>query len=266
MIAVSNNKLSIPENERNIGCEGDSNVATRIFVVSNLLLSALTFRLDLSKADGTTDTCLLTKTVTDTTIDLLWNILASNMSTHGALKVQLRAFDSNELDPDNEREIWHSEMGQFVIKDSINAASSIPSPLPSEFTEMEQRIEEDMQSIAGDMQTINTAMQNISEDMQTIASAEDAIALDKQAVATDRQTVANDLLATGQDRTTVANDKLIVAQYKQAAATSESEAKAARDAAIAARDFAESIYLWQSAPLLSNADNAVLLDAPHLPV
>lgn len=131
MIKIEDRKLYIPSADSLIGFKGDNKVNIISFSVSDLSLSEFDFKLDIKICDkpGIID---LIKTIETDKIILTWEVLKEHIS-NGMLYIQLRAFNDNE-------QIWHSEVGHIKVGDSINATDYFPSPLPSEFEQMEQRV------------------------------------------------------------------------------------------------------------------------------
>ena len=75
----------------------------------------------------------LDKTIEADRVVLTWIVKKQDLPRQGLLYAQLRAFSGDD-------EIWHSGINYFVVGESINATDYFPSPLPSEFEQMEQRV------------------------------------------------------------------------------------------------------------------------------
>ena len=112
--------MIIPNEDKIIGFEGDNRVEKRIFEVSNSALLDFDFKLDVKTSNGAVGIVDLVKTVEENMITLTWEILKGHIA-NGMLFIQLRAFSGND-------EIWHSEIGCFEVKGSINAVEHFHSP------------------------------------------------------------------------------------------------------------------------------------------
>lgn len=129
--------MSIPIPDRVIGYVGDNLVETRIFEIdrfyNDIDLAEFEFKLD-TEINGVKNIILLDKSVDENKIILTWTIAESHVLNAGHMNIQIRAFKG-------EVEKWHSNQDYVIVRESINASQSIPSPLPSEFEQYEQRIE-----------------------------------------------------------------------------------------------------------------------------
>lgn len=132
MIKVSGRKLIMPQNERYIGFLKDNLAEKREFLISDKALSALEFRIDVENP-----ACTVTpeKTVgEDGYARLTWEIGSGVTSVHGRIRVQLRA-----LDPDCAM-VWHSEICDFFIGNSVDAQSQYSDADLSGFEQIEKKV------------------------------------------------------------------------------------------------------------------------------
>lgn len=132
MIKVSGRKLIMPQNERYIGFLKDNLAEKREFLISDKALSALEFRIDIENP-----ACTVTpeKTVGDDGYArLTWEIGSGVTSVHGRIRVQLRA-----LDPDGAM-VWHSEICDFFIGNSVDAQSQYSDADLSGFEQIEKKV------------------------------------------------------------------------------------------------------------------------------
>lgn len=136
MITLDGRNLIIPVDEQTIGFVGDNKTEIRIFQLSRFYegidLSGFDFKLD-TDVNGTKNIIDLTKTVLEDKITLTWTIESSHVTLSGYMVVQIRAFQG-------EVECWHSSKKSVIVSESIGATSTIESPLPSEFEQMEVRV------------------------------------------------------------------------------------------------------------------------------
>ena len=133
MITVKGKILDIPPGEKLLAMEGDNLTEFRQFKITRRSIFGLSYKLDIKKSDGILGIADLEKTEDGDAIILTWKIREGQLH-QGALAVQLRAFAPGGV------EKWSSKDGVFEVGRSINAVSAFPSPLPSEFSEMEQRV------------------------------------------------------------------------------------------------------------------------------
>ena len=132
MIKVSGRKLIMPQNERYIGFLKDNLAEKREFLISDKALSALEFRIDIENP-----ACTVTpeKTVGDDGYArLTWEIGNGVTSVPGRIRVQLRA-----LDPDGAM-VWHSEICDFFIGNSVDAQSQYSDADLSGFEQIEKKV------------------------------------------------------------------------------------------------------------------------------
>lgn len=132
MIKVSGRKLIMPQNERYIGFLKDNLAEKREFLISDKALSALEFRIDVENP-----ACTVTpeKTVgEDGYARLTWEIGSGVTSVHGRIRVQLRA-----LEPDGAM-VWHSEICDFFIGNSVDAQSQYSDADLSGFEQIEKKV------------------------------------------------------------------------------------------------------------------------------
>jgi len=160
MISIKNRKITIPTDEKNIGYVGDNKILTRTFSVDDLTLSDFNFKLDVKNKDGGKGIIDLVKTIGDTII-LTWEILEQDISVDGLLYFQLRAFDDNELK-------WHSDTDYFKVGASVNATDYFPSPLPSEFEQMEQRVTAIQSEVTGTASEVEADRAEVASNKQIV--------------------------------------------------------------------------------------------------
>lgn len=136
MIVVKNRVMLVPLDERYIGTTYDTESENRQFQIRRFAqngvdLSALTFRLDLKYANGSTDTVVLEKEIADYTITLTWEITTSQMQVPGTLFIQMRAVD------DEATVKWSSFEAAMYVSRHINTPGSYTGDL-TEIEQMEQ--------------------------------------------------------------------------------------------------------------------------------
>ncbi len=122
----------MPQNERYIGFLKDNLAEKREFLISDKALSALEFRIDIENP-----ACTVTpeKTVGDDGYArLTWEIGSGVTSVHGRIRVQLRA-----LDPDGAK-VWHSEICDFFVGNSVDAQSQYSDADLSGFEQIEKNV------------------------------------------------------------------------------------------------------------------------------
>ena len=111
----------------------------------------------------------LDKSVSDDTITLTWEILESQLTISKQLQVQVRAFNTLGV------EKWHSNLSYVEVKPSINAEKQIPSPLPTEFEQMEARVTISKTETVARADEVAVNTQTVSDNTTTaIAKASEA--------------------------------------------------------------------------------------------
>jgi len=131
MITILNRRLNIPYAERLIAMDGDNLTNSKQFRIDGLECADWDFILDTKIGTNLVNPIALEKSVDATGITLTWNIL-SNQIDSGNVCVAIRAFKGNE--------VWQTNVDSFTVGESLNAASDYPSPIPSEFTQIEQTV------------------------------------------------------------------------------------------------------------------------------
>lgn len=136
MITIVDRKLNIPRDEQIVGFTGDNLVEARTFELSrtygDIDLAAFDFKLD-TQVGEVKNIIDLEKSVVLDKITLTWTIEESHVLNSGRMAIQLRAFHGAV-------EKWHSTQEYVLVQASINATEAQPSPLPSEFEQMEVRV------------------------------------------------------------------------------------------------------------------------------
>lgn len=160
MIEIRNRDLIIPKSDEFIGVAGDNKVEVRQFVITDPKLFSFDFKLDVQQGENK-NIIDLDKTVETDKIILSWTIKKEHIPNNGILYAQLRAFSDNE-------EIWHSKKDNFRIGGRIGATDYFPSPLPSEFEEMEQRITQAKNEVEADRKEVADNTQTVADNLETV--------------------------------------------------------------------------------------------------
>ncbi len=132
MIIVRGRGLIIPESERQIGTQYDSNSEVRQIKVSRLTaggvdISHLDFRLDLRYGNEKKDTALLDKEITDDEVILTWTVDPNSVKEVGTVWIAVRGSD------DFGTVKWATNQGYLYVGKTIDT----PSGEGVDLTEME---------------------------------------------------------------------------------------------------------------------------------
>lgn len=132
MITVRGRELIIPESERQIGTQYDSNSEVRQIKVSRLTaggvdISHLDFRLDLRYGNEKKDTTLLDKEITDDEVILTWTVGPNSVKDVGTVWIAVRGSD------DFGTVKWATNQGYLYVGKTIDT----PSGEGVDLTEME---------------------------------------------------------------------------------------------------------------------------------
>lgn len=132
MITVRGRELIIPESERQIGTQYDSNSEVRQIKVSRLTaggvdISHLDFRLDLRYGNEKKDTALLDKEISDEDIILTWTVGPNSVKEVGTVWIAVRGSD------DFGKVKWATNQGYLYVGKTIDT----PSGEGVDLTEME---------------------------------------------------------------------------------------------------------------------------------
>lgn len=144
MIILRSRSLIIPTDEYNLGNDYDTNTATRVFqldrVMEGIDLANLMFKLDLTYADGTSDTLALDSEVTDDKINLTWTVTKNQLHVPGTVVVQIRA-----LNVDGNMK-WTSYIGAFFVEASMFGSADYNGKL-SEVEQFEVAIKSEKERV-----------------------------------------------------------------------------------------------------------------------
>lgn len=135
MILVKNRKLVIPREEFNIGTNYDNNSEVREFRINarsegGVDVTNLMFRLDMTYANGNSDTAMLEKSYSadDKVLSLILTITNNMLQVPGTVIIQLRGLDTSGALK------WTSYAGAFFVEEAIN----LPAHYTGTLTEFEQ--------------------------------------------------------------------------------------------------------------------------------
>lgn len=170
--------MMIGHQDQVVAWSGDNLVEVRVFELpryyNNIDMRDFDFKLD-TEINGVKNIIDLPKTVIgEDNIILVWTIAESHVTIPGRMFIQIRAFSADE-------EKWHSSQDYVFVQSSINATDAIPSPLPSEFEQMEQRVTAAKNEAQGDAQTATeqvNATQNMLDTFSTITLSEAIAAIE----------------------------------------------------------------------------------------
>ena len=167
MITVRNRTLIVPEGERVIGTDYDSNSEVRQFRVEKapggIDISHLVFRLDLMYQGETYDTCKLDKEEHDDYMILTWTVAAGNVSHPGTVWISLRAIDEAGTVK------WGSNKTAVYVQASVNTPGNVSGM--AELEEYEKKVEESLQKSAEALSAANEATSRAEEAVRTAEKA-----------------------------------------------------------------------------------------------
>lgn len=167
MITVRNRTLIVPEGERVIGTDYDSNSEVRQFRVEKapggIDISHLVFRLDLMYQGETYDTCKLEKEEHDDYMILTWTVAVGNVSHPGTVWISLRAIDEAGSVK------WGSNKAAVYVQASVNTPGNISGM--AELEEYEKKVEESLQKSAEALSAANEATIRAEEAVGTAEKA-----------------------------------------------------------------------------------------------
>ena len=141
MITVRGRELIIPESERQIGTQYDSNSEVRQIKVSRLTaggvdISHLDFRLDLRYGNEKKDTALLDKEISDEDIILTWTVGPNSVKEVGTVWIAVRGSD------DFGKVKWATNQGYLYVGRTIDTPSDSESVDLSEMEALEKRLDQ----------------------------------------------------------------------------------------------------------------------------
>jgi len=164
-IKIINRSMDIPILEQTIGYTGDNLVEARTFelhrMYGNIDLSGFDFRLDTQIGEHE-NVIYLDKTISDDKITLTWVVDESHIQYPGDMTIQIRAFNAVGV------EKWHTDPVTVKVKKAINALSSLPSPLPPEFNEMEARVAQKHNEVMEAAEQVAEDKAEVAENLATV--------------------------------------------------------------------------------------------------
>lgn len=141
LITVRGRELIIPESERQIGTQYDSNSEVRQIKVSRLTaggvdISHLDFRLDLRYGNEKKDTALLDKEISDEDIILTWTVGPNSVKEIGTVWIAVRGSDDFGIVK------WATNQGYLYVGRTIDTPSDSESVDLSEMEALEKRLDQ----------------------------------------------------------------------------------------------------------------------------
>ena len=138
MISVQNKKMIIPEEERVWGFLGDHLAEKREFFISGDYSGDMWVRLFLRFKSGAENFFVLEPCGPQGSGMLLWNIRREHIFEDGVVQAQLKVYQGVE-------EIWHSSTDFFKVLESLEVSN--PPKIPTEFEELEKKLNEKLETI-----------------------------------------------------------------------------------------------------------------------
>ena len=196
-IKIINRSMDIPIPEQTIGYTGDNLVEARTFelhrMYGNIDLSGFDFRLDTQIGEHE-NVIYLDKTISDDKITLTWVVDESHIQYPGDMTIQIRAFNAVGV------EKWHTDPVTVKVKKAINALSSLPSPLPSEFNEMEARVAQKHNEVREAAEQVAEDKAEVAENLATVLTkAQEALQSAANALASEQAAKTSEDNAKGSE-------------------------------------------------------------------
>ena len=170
MIILRSRSLIIPTDEYNLGNDYDTNTATRVFqlerVMEGIDLANLMFKLDLTYADGTSDTLALDSEVTDDKINLTWTVTKNQLHVPGTVVVQIRA-----LNVDGNMK-WTSYIGAFFVEASMFGSADYSGKL-SEVEQFEVAIKSEKERVQNEKARQDAEAERIQAEAERKSAEEE---------------------------------------------------------------------------------------------
>lgn len=190
MIKIKERKMIISNGEENLGFVGDNNTEVREFVITDKELFDFDFKLDLKMKEyvGIVD---LEKNIDADKLILKWKVKKEHLPQSGMIYAQIRAFNSNG-------DTWHSEKGSFWITGSINATQYFPSPLPSEFEQIEQQVTTARNETVAAKNIVLEQVNEVVENTQTVLDKTEIVMQKARKVEEDAQRVSQNTESTAE--------------------------------------------------------------------
>lgn len=243
MIIVKNRECLFSNREQYIGTSHDNNSSTRLFSIPRISVDGidianLTFRLNIQRVDGSTDSAYLEKEIREKEVLLTWTIARSIVQIPGTLFINIRAHD------DNGTVKWASYVAAVYVEGTIDQPPKPEGGL-TELEELERAFDKKTEEIL--------ASENARK--QAELEREEAEAGRKAAEA-EREKQTAEVIETFQEAIDSAEYNAALAKsysegntgirsgentdnaeyYSRMAAISSGEAKAAEEAALQAMD------------------------------
>ena len=226
MITVKGRTLIIPEIERQIGTQYDSNSETRQIKINRLTpggidLSNLDFHLDLRYGKDTKDTAILSKEITEDAIILTWTVSAASVAQIGTVWIAVRGSD------DFGTVKWATNEGNLYVGKTINVPEGTDLKL-TEFEQLEKKITEKTANL--------DANEAAREEAEKTRQANETARLNNEAVWQQQGEKAVEAAQTATEKAASASESASAAQTS--AGTASTAAQTATEKAAAASESA----------------------------
>ena len=222
MITVKGRTLIIPEIERQIGTQYDSNSETRQIKINRLTpggidLSNLDFHLDLRYGKDTKDTAILSKEITEDAIILTWTVSAASVAQIGTVWIAVRGSD------DFGTVKWATNEGHLYVGKTIDVPEGTDLKL-TEFEQLEKKITEKTANL--------DANEAAREEAEKTRQANETARLNNEAVWQQQGEKAVEAAQTATEKAAAASGSASAAQAS--AGTASAAAQTATEKAAAA--------------------------------
>ena len=226
MITVKGRTLIIPEKERQIGTQYDSNSENRQIKINRLTpggidLSNLDFHLDLRYGKDTKDTALLAKEITEDAIVLTWTVSAASVAQIGTVWIAVRGSD------DFGTVKWATNEGHLYVGKTINTPAGTKLNL-TELEQLEKRVTEKTETL--------DANETAREEAEKTRQANETARLNNEALWQQQGEKAVEAAQTATEKAASASESASAAQTS--AGTASTAAQTATEKAAAASESA----------------------------
>ena len=212
--AVENN-FHIAPMQKKLACRGSSNSETVCFKLDRYAgktdLSECHCTIKTQNSEGKSDLAVPEVVAGDRKLSVLWTLSSGAAATAGKLLVQVQL--EKTFDDSSKNINWQSNIMEFEIADSLNAADEIADREPTLFQQWEEKV--------------NTLYSDASAEIQSMQALQSEVKADADAVAQRKQSIDQTAAQVSQNAQAAADSAQNSAAFAAAAQTSAQQAQEA---------------------------------------
>ena len=174
--AIGNNFYALPALKK-LACRGSANSETVCFklerYIGNVDLYGCYCTIKTKNSEGKSDLIIPNVTADDKKMQVIWTLSSGTTAAAGQLQVQLQ-FEKIFSDK-SQNIIWQSNIIEFEIADSLDAADVIADKDPTLFQQWEDKVNTLYSDVASDLQSVKALQSQVKADADTVTQQKQSI-------------------------------------------------------------------------------------------